>query len=169
MEATRYSSTVSDRLSARLVVTATGCTEFMGARNDSGYGRIGVGRRGQGYALTHRVVWELRNGLIPNGLHVLHRCDNPPCCNIDHLFLGTHADNVADMCAKGRQRGQIPGGAPHPDARLTDEQVADLRSQHAAIGNYAELGRRFGVSKQHARALVLGMKRRSSEADATRQ
>jgi HNH endonuclease len=56
--------------------------------------------------LAHRVAWMLANGEIPDGLCVLHRCDNPPCVNVDHLFLGTHADNVADKMAKGRHPSQ---------------------------------------------------------------
>lgn len=64
-----------------------------------GYGQIGDGRC---LRYTHRVAWELVNGPIPDGMHVCHHCDNPPCCNVDHLFLGTDADNNADMIAKGR-------------------------------------------------------------------
>jgi hypothetical protein len=57
---------------------------------------------------AQRVAWEVKHGPIPHGMHVLHKCDNPPCVAVEHLFLGTHADNMADKIAKGRQRG---GGA----------------------------------------------------------
>lgn len=64
------------------------------------HGQIGL--RAGVLLWTHRLSWELTNGPIPGGLFVLHHCDNPPCVNPDHLWLGTQRDNVADMVAKGR-------------------------------------------------------------------
>lgn len=154
-----YSQTIRQRLDAKCVATANGCVEFTGARTEHGYGRLSRGGRGSGYERAHRVAWELANGPIPAGMWVLHRCDNPPCCNPKHLFLGTATDNVADMMAKGRGSGHIPSGEAHPDARLTDGDVAALRELAPSIGNYAALGRTFGISKQHARDLVLRLKR----------
>lgn len=150
---------LAERLQRRLVVGANGCIEWTGARTASGYGRIGRGRRGEGWTHAHRAAWEVAHGPIPEGLCVLHRCDNPPCCNPEHLFLGSLEDNSRDMVTKGRGRKQIPAGEAHPDARLTDADVAELRGLAPSVGNYAELGRRFGISKQHARALVLRAKR----------
>lgn len=78
-----------------------GCWEWRGACDSEGYGRIVIeGRMGR----VHRIVWEAFNGPIPAGLLALHRCDNPPCCNPDHLFIGTQQQNLADMRAKGRDR-----------------------------------------------------------------
>lgn len=79
---------------------ANGCLEWSGVTNRRGYGRLQVQGR---MVLTHRLAWELANGSIPEGMNVLHRCDNPPCCDPEHLFLGTQKDNVADMIAKGRK------------------------------------------------------------------
>jgi hypothetical protein len=98
-----------DRLTAGLTRTPSGCLEWSGSTDDRGYGRIGIGRK---TFLTHRVAWELANGPIPEGVCVLHHCDNPPCGETEpseaypegHLFLGTRADNNADMSTKGRRR-----------------------------------------------------------------
>lgn len=83
----------------------TGCLIWTGYRNPKGYGSISISPGKPGFA--HRVAWELENGAIPDGLCVLHRCDMPACCNVGHLFLGTRADNNADMRAKGRARQGI--------------------------------------------------------------
>lgn len=89
------------------------CWEWAGARKGSqGYGEFGVNRMP---ATAHRVAWELTHGPIPDGLFVLHRCDNPPCCNPAHLFLGTHQDNMADRDAKGR--------VAHGDAHYTRRRL----------------------------------------------
>jgi HNH endonuclease len=80
------------------------CLVFAGARNADGYGKVGLtiepGVYRPGYA--HRIAWEHHFGPLPEGLCVLHHCDNPPCVLIDHLFIGTKGDNNRDMTAKGR-------------------------------------------------------------------
>jgi hypothetical protein len=100
--------TLEERFTAKLVLMPSGCLEWTGSTNVYGYGQITINYRPIG---THRVAWTLNKGPIPHGLHVLHHCDNPPCCQTDpteaypegHLFLGTQADNNADRDAKGRQ------------------------------------------------------------------
>lgn len=92
-----------DHLTIRTINAEHGqqCLEWQGTRNDRGYGQRRLNGQLQ---YVHRIIWEQVYGPITEGLQVLHRCDNPPCYNIDHLFLGTQADNMADMRAKGRGR-----------------------------------------------------------------
>ena len=112
-------TSVVERLNAKLVARANGCIEWTGYTSPTGYGTISV----KGKMIpTHRLVWELAGVTIPDGMKSLHRCDNPPCCNIDHLFLGTQADNVADMLAKGRwsngrsEKTHCPAGHEYDEA-----------------------------------------------------
>lgn len=82
-----------------------GCWEWTGSRDRKGYGRLSIGSRLDGSKRphgAHRIAWVLARGSIPNGLSVLHHCDNPRCVRPDHLWLGTIADNNRDMFAKGR-------------------------------------------------------------------
>ena len=90
------------RLNARIKHDPdAGCLTWTGYRNPKGYGTINVAGTP---VYAHRLSWENANGPIPEGKCILHKCDNPPCCNPDHLFLGTRAENNADMVAKGRAR-----------------------------------------------------------------
>jgi hypothetical protein len=91
------------RFLKRLRVTGGGCWEWTGATVPGGYGRLrGDDARS---TLAHRAAWLWANGPFPDGLKVCHRCDNPPCCNPEHLFLGTQLENMRDCVAKGRFRG----------------------------------------------------------------
>ena len=129
------------------------CWEWQAARMPRGYGVIGGPVR---YA--HRAVWVLTHGEVPAGMHVLHRCDNPPCVNPAHLFLGTHAKNVADMDAKGRRKG--PKGETHPAAKLTAEQVRAIRRECAEVSQRV-VAERYGVDPSTVSRIVHGKQWRS--------
>jgi len=130
--------TLRERLEARLVPTESGCLEWTGARNRDGYGTVWDGGKMRS---THRVSWELRNGEIPAGLCVLHKCDNRRCCDPAHLFLGTYADNNADMVQKGRARGGNDGAT-----RVVDSDMAHFMFILAVEGrSQRDIGKRLGL------------------------
>lgn len=85
--------------SSRIVPTESGCWEWSTGRNSDGYGRVWY--KGK-ITLAHRAAWDGLCGPIPQGLWVLHKCDNPPCVNPDHLFIGDRKDNMRDCASKGR-------------------------------------------------------------------
>lgn len=133
---------VLERLMERSHIDAvTGCKIWRGAASGFGHGHIRID--GQVW-LVHRAAWTLQRGPIPDGLDCLHNCpggDNPACWNVDHLWLGTQADNNADRDRKGRQ--VAPRGEAHGSAKLTAEQVLAIRADDRL--NY-RIADEYGVS-----------------------
>ncbi len=119
----------------RAVRQPSGCLEWPGKVTTSGYG--GVQQDGRQH-YVHRFVWEELHGPIDEGMFICHHCDNPICCDPDHLFLGTPGDNHRDAQQKGRL--VYPPrlvGEEHHQAKLTDDQVYEIR-RRSAFGETAK-------------------------------
>jgi len=138
---------IEDRFWSK-VSRGPGCWVWTGS-TIRGYGQLST-TRSAGPTLAHRFSWQIHNGPIPDAMQVLHRCDNPPCVNPDHLFLGDPKINSDDKIAKGRYRcGQ----------KLTDEQVASVRRLRAQGVSCIDLSLRFGVSRSLVTLIASGKHR----------
>lgn len=120
----------------------TACWEWLGSKTSQGYGCIRMERKTE---KAHRASWVLHHGAIPEGLHVLHRCDNPSCVNPNHLWLGTNYDNVQDRDQKGRYPWRP--GESHPRAKLTEPQVIEIRRRADGGEGCQAIAKDYGVSR----------------------
>lgn len=119
------------------------CWEWQSSINQKGYGRFAVGgRKYRSTVSAHRAMWEIVYGAINTDLYVLHKCDNPSCCNPTHLFLGTNQQNMDDKVAKGRQSR----GVRNPRAKLTPEKAEYIRQRYEQGGiSYRKLAEEVGI------------------------
>jgi hypothetical protein len=122
---------------------------YIGAQ---GYGRTNLGGR---VFLAHRLSWESVNGPIPDGLFICHKCDVRACVNPDHLYAGTIIDNTRDAV----QRGRHTRGETHPCAKLSDDQVAQIRAESTKGRSRLDVAREFGVRPQTIGKIVNGIRR----------
>jgi len=136
---------VTERFWRRTKWQENGCREWQGAQHEFGYGVVGIGKQ---TLKTHRVAWWLTNGPIPEGMQVLHKCDNPPCVNPEHLFLGTDLDNQRDAMQKGRHsKPPVWNGAANPAAKLAPNNVKMVRRMLSVGYTHRQIARIFGVTK----------------------
>lgn len=141
---------LSERVAAKLVATPTGCIEWRGATDPSGYGQIRVGgRRGQ-LVQVHRLVWEIAHGSIPDGVHIMHRCDNPPCARLSHLIAGDAPTNMADKSDKGRHHNQRKTHCVHGH-EFTPENTIPMRTQTGRPGRRCRTCKNLTQSQYDAR------------------
>jgi hypothetical protein len=123
------------------------CWIWAAGKTAAGYGELGIHKH---IVYSHRLAWILTYGEIHDGLCVCHKCDNPPCCNPDHLFLGTASDNATDMVKKGRNfvpKEFAPQGEKHSHHKLTELQVLEIRKRYFVEKEMQKtLAREFGVS-----------------------
>jgi hypothetical protein len=133
--------------------TESGCILWNGYTNKDRYGIVSCGSGRSRRHLAHRVAYAIAFGPIANDVLVLHECDNPPCVNAAHLFLGSIPDNMADKVSKSRQ----PRGEEIPWAKLTAASAAEIRRLYSQGGaTYDGLASAFGVSYNTVRCVVKG-------------
>ena len=155
----------SEKFTAMLKPAENGCMEWTGhtvksnGRETHRYGRIKIGGRD---ILAHRYAYALANGEVQQGMSVCHRCDNPKCCNPEHLFLGTHQQNMGDMATKGRaSRISNPKltGEKSPTAKLLDTQIAEIRARRSAGETVTSIAAAYGVHYSYVSRLARGIRR----------
>ena len=148
---------MKDRFWAKVNAVGDGCWEWQAALNN-GYGWFNVDGRIRN---AHRVAALLSGKIdsLDSELHVLHKCDNPKCCNPDHLFVGTNADNVADRVKKGRSGVVRHIGQTNGMSKLTNAQVKEIRGLYfASMFSQSQLARRYGVHQPHISRIVNGIR-----------
>jgi hypothetical protein len=124
------------------------CWTWAAGLNHAGYGRFRDADTGD-MRQAHRISWEMANGPVPDDMMVLHRCDVRACVNPAHLFLGTHADNMADRDAKRRQAF----GERNSKAKLTEVQVEEVRAL-AGVISQEKIGALYGIAQTAVSAIV---------------
>ena len=149
---------LATRVWPKVDCSGDGCWLWTGAIDHKGYGRIGMGAPSRFVMRAHRATWELTFGPIPEGLCVLHKCDNPPCVRPSHLFLGTISDNSQDMAAKGRSAIQrnpaliaVCLRCPNDKLRrkISREARYEIAVAYRAGARPVDLARQHGVTRSY--------------------
>lgn len=136
----------------------SGCWLWTAAVDACGYGQLAMGGTSHFALRAHRVAWTIYRGEIPIGLQVLHKCDNPPCVNPDHLFLGTHIDNMLDRDSKGRSylvKTPIDNrGSRHGNSKLTEDDVRAMRQLTDSTMTISQAARQFHIARHTAWEII---------------
>lgn len=119
----------------------SGCWLWLGTMFNTGYGSVSINRKNK---LAHRVSYQIANGPIHDGAYICHRCDNPACVNPDHLFAGSHADNMRDCANKGRNVTPAAQGESHNQSKLTEADVLAIR---ASAGRTKDIAAAYNISR----------------------
>lgn len=142
---TRARGTAEERF-LRHIEKTDSCWNWTGRLVGKGYGSLGLGGAGAKGILAHRLSYQMHKGEIPEGMVVMHKCDNPRCVNPDHLDVGTQSQNIKDALSRGRKlmpthkvRGDECGAS-----KLTSEQVLSIRASTLSLNEMAE---QYGVSR----------------------
>jgi hypothetical protein len=150
------------------------CWEWQGYRTWNGYGLLQSRSISPQPLLAHRIAWELINGEIPAGRHILHHCDNPSCCNPSHLFIGTQRDNNKDRDQKKRtasgdrngarthpeknsfiiNKGSGLKGVAHPMAKLSEQEIRAIIEAYPSAPVKTHLADQYGISLTHLQRLA---------------
>ena len=139
--------TLALQLKQRSVETEDGCWEWQGSLFSIGYASVPKKFGGGGYG--HRAMYGLVVAPIPNGMYVLHSCDNRKCINPAHLSLGTHLDNIKDMHSKNRQRGGSMPNEKNPYCHFSNEVINQIRADYKAGKPKRDIERQYGISETH--------------------
>lgn len=126
-----------DRFNSKYKIMDNDCWEWQYKLTTKGYGRFRFNNKTY---RAHRISYEIHNGAIPSGMHVLHKCDNRKCVNPDHLFIGTNDDNVKDKLSKNRQCKGINQGL----SKLTEQQVLEIRNSNES---QVTLAKKYNVTQ----------------------
>lgn len=131
---------IERRFWPKVIIIEEGCWGWDGSKHKFGYGKIGKGGKYGGWMCAHVLSWLIHFGDIPEGLHVCHKCDNPECCRPDHLFLGTHKQNMEDAKRKGR--------SGRPERKYSIELMRSVVSDplFGTVGFFANKSRELGVN-----------------------
>lgn len=132
-----------DKNGPLLVPSLGQCWDWLGGLHKDGYGNFWNGTKKD---LAHRYSFETFVRPLEPEEKVLHKCDNPPCTNYGHLFGGTQLENIIDCMSKGRRKGRV----------LSFEEVQEIKARYSGYGDYVNLSREYGVSKQTVRRIILG-------------
>lgn len=151
-------SRARDRFLTKIHVTP-GCWEWTAGRATNGYGMLTVKVNGRwGHGLAHRISYQIFVSTALDSQVVMHTCDNRGCVRPDHLRLGTQSDNIRDMDMKGRRNLEkaITRGTSHYNARITDDDVRDIRKRYTGkYGNATALAKEYGMTSQNIRTIGL--------------